>query len=216
MSASAAAVGVAEPSSPRARRATGASLLPLTLLIVGFFLPTLRGCDHMETPAENLVQSADLAVFLYPYLLAAGLAALIAVAFAVGPSGPVRKAALVLGGLPIALAPLGALVLLEHPKGPDVALLAGGAVLVAIAARSWNRARRRAGWESWPPLLLAFALGSSCAQLTALLGKGIAEDQLHLIPDLPRQADVGAYVYMGALALLVLIGAVGSARDQSV
>lgn len=181
----------------RTRRALF-SVPPLWLIGVCLFLPTVRSCNHLESPAQ-LVRGEPLfmSALLAPFLVAELLAVLVIVSLARGHVGRwIGRAtwALVVAAAasPVAMAVCD--LSTRHLREQAWALVPLGA-LAAAAVRSW-RARSRTSFARQAELIGAFALVN--LPLATLLAR-------ILVSDGPRGVGVGGWLYLAASAALLAV-----------
>jgi hypothetical protein len=184
----------------RSRRAALFSVPPLWLIGVCLFLPTVRSCDHMESPAQ-LVRGQPLFMggMLSPFLLAELLAILVIVTLARGHVGKwIGRATLALVVLTAASPAILGVCDVASRRIEEQAwgLVAFGAI-VAAAVVLW-RARRVTAFGRQAHLLAAFAFLN--LPLATLLTRILVEDGR-------RNVGVGGWIYLGASLTLVAIHA---------
>jgi hypothetical protein len=183
----------------RSRRAALFSVPPLWLIGVCLFLPTVRSCDHMESPAQ-LIRGGKwlfMSGMLAPFLLAELLAILIIVMLARGYVGKwIGRATLAVvvasAASPATLALCDATS--QHLDEQAWALL-GFAALIGAAVVLW-RARAVTEFERQAHYLAAFALLN--LPLATLLTRILVEDGR-------RNIGVGGWIYLGASITLAAI-----------
>ena len=187
------------------RRTLRLSVPPLWLIGLCLFLPTVRACERMESPAEFLAGDKGWFIaLLMPYVVAQGLAILAIVALARGRIGrgvSAATAALVLaaGASSVALAMVG---LDGHRL--DEELWSGGAGAAFVAgAIVMLRARRLEPWARLARLHAAFTIFT--LPLATLLVRIAIGDGLHKI-------GIGAPLFVAAVAALVVVHARALAR----
>jgi hypothetical protein len=183
----------------RSRRTVLSSLPPLWLIGVCVFLPMVRACQRMESPA-SLIAEGPLVFsgLLAPFVVAELMAILGIVALARGRLTPlVTRATFLLVVLTAASGCIFVAIALAE-RGPRSEhlwgalslsfLVAGAAVLV----RAW----RRDGWARQAELYRAYTLFA--LPLAVELGRiVIAEDRRHV--------GIGAVGYLVAVAALAII-----------
>jgi hypothetical protein len=185
----------------RSRRAALFSVPPLWLIGVCLFLPTVRSCDHMESPAQ-LIRGGKwlfMSGMLAPFLLAELLAILIIVMLARGYVGKwIGRAtlALVIGcaASPVILAVCD---VTSHHLGEQAWALAGFGAVAAAAVVLW-RARAVTAFARQAHYLAAFAFLN--LPLALLLVRILVEDGR-------RNVGIGGWIYLGASATLAAIHA---------
>ncbi|HEX8954492.1 MAG TPA: hypothetical protein VF945_21705 [Polyangia bacterium] len=190
------------------RRSLLRSLPPLWLIGVCLFLPTVRACSKLESPAQLLWGSKPLFVaMLSPYLVAQLLVIVGVVALARGRVGPLLlRAATALAALAGASAAVLAILGFD---GRDLAAqlwrvfagvcLAGGALVLV-------RARRLEPWTRLDRCYAAYTI------FTLPLGALAARI---VVGDGPLRVGVGAWGFLAAVAALVVVHAraLRAARD---
>jgi hypothetical protein len=182
------------------RRSLRLSLPPLWLIGVCLFLPTVRACEKMETPAQFLLDDKGFFLaLLTPYLVAGAIAVLGIVALARGEVSrriSMATAGLVLtaGASTVTLALVGLdgrhLVELFWSVWSGVAFVGGVIVML--------RARRLEPWTRLARLYAAYTIFT--LPLAALLCRIAFDDGL-------RKIGFGAPLFVGAVAALALIHA---------
>src|SRR4051794_8878780 len=181
------------------RRSLKRSLPPLWLMGVCLFLPAVRSCNQLESPAQLLWDSKPwFAMMLSPYVVAQLLVVVAIVALArgaVGRLGTWATAALVA----LTASSAGILAVLGFDGHDATAQLwrlfaavafVGGAIVYARALRlaePWTRL-----WQ----LQRAYVLFT--LPMAALLARIVAGDG-------PRRVGVGAFVFLAAYAALVVV-----------
>jgi hypothetical protein len=191
-----------EPS----RRAALLSAPPLWLIGVCLFLPTVRSCDHLVSPAQLLRNDPLLmSGLLSPFLVAEALAIVVIVCLVRGHLGKwLRRAAAALVVLSLSSPALMLLALVvqishgsasEHLTSDVCAVLAVYAALVGGLAFLW-RARRVDGFDRLVKLLAAFTV-------TTLPSAGLLT--LELVEGGPKQVGIGGWGFLGATCALVVI-----------
>lgn len=180
----------------RSRVSVLRSAPPLWLLGVCLFLPTVRACERMTSPAE-LVRGSDaaMAALLSPYLVAELLCIVVVVALAARLTRPLlaAAAALTVGAAtsPVMFAWMGFADrdLFGGGSGVAGALALLGGMLVLV------RARRRLAWERLAALLRAYTLFALPLGLE-LLRVGVSS---------PRDLGPGGWLTVAAVAALAAI-----------
>lgn len=183
----------------RSRRSVLLSVPPLWLIGVCLFLPTVRSCERMESPAM-LVRGGPLffSGFCSPYLFAELLAVLAIVALAGQRVTPrlqrATLAAVVLSSASaVILAAMGMRAVVS--AGERVwSLFAAGCVIAAFTTL-W-RARRDDQWSRFAASLRAYVV--LALPMTTHLARIGIEDGAHRL-------GWGAYVYFVAAAALCVI-----------
>lgn len=182
----------------RSRRAALWSVPPLWLIGVCLFLPTVRSCDHMESPAQ-LVRGQPLFMsgMLSPFLLAELLAVVVIVALARRHVGKwLGRAALSVGLLALASPAILAVCDLatRHLDEQAWGLFAVGNF--AVAAWVLWRARAASGFDRLALVVGAFT--AATVPLATLLARILVEDGR-------RNVGVGGWCFLAATAALVAI-----------
>lgn len=180
------------------RRSLKFSLPPLWLIGLCVFLPTVHGCQTLQSPAQ-LMWGAPLPLIamLSPYLVAQLLVIVAVVALGRGRVGPLAtRATAALAG---AAATSAAMLAFVGFDGHDltaqlwrlfagVCLAAGVAVLV--------RARRLEPWTRLTRYHAAYALFT--LPMAALLARIVVEDG-------PHRVGVGAWAFLAAFVALAVV-----------
>lgn len=185
----------------RSRRSVLLSVPPLWLIGVCLFLPTVRACERMESPA-TLIKGGTLlfGAMLLPYVVAELLAILTIVALARNRLTPLMTrvtAALVVVSSASAIFLTVTGVIEAHRAVEQAWGMFAGACLAAAAATAW-RARRADPWTRHARLLAAYALFT--LPLATLLARIGVEDGVHKL-------GVGAWLFFVAVAALLAIHA---------
>lgn len=182
------------------RRASTRALLPLIVMASVFVLPTYRACsdEPLHSPAHFAAGDALATAWVAPSFLVAGLLAFLT--FRALRKREVDRTTRRLGLLSIAglaLTSLGGVVLtseLINSPWPYVFL----ALALPAAVLVLRRARGRPGFQVWERLLAAFSLvAAASGPAVVLAGELLFSDRRHVGP--------GAWLYVGALASLLLI-----------
>jgi hypothetical protein len=194
---------------PASRRSVMFSLPPLWLIGVCLFLPTVRACEKLESPASLLWGSPPFFTgLLAPYLVAQLLAIVVVVALARGRIAPLlTRAAAVLVVVSGASSALLAIVGLERRNHLDEQLWSVFAGLCFVAAGVvMVRARRLEPWTRLAHFLAAYTIFT--LPMATLLARILVGDGLHKI-------GYGAFVFFAAYAALVgvHVRTLGAARD---
>jgi uncharacterized membrane protein len=183
-----------------ARRALKLSVPPLWLIGVCLFLPTVRACEKMESPASLLWGSPPFfSGLLAPYLVAQLLAIVVIVALARGrvTAWATRAVALfvVLSG---ASAVLLAVSGIDRPCAAEVlwCLLAALSFVAAIVVML--RARALDPWLRLERFVAAFTLMT--LPLATFLARILIVDGVHKV-------GIGAYGFLAAFAALAVVHA---------
>ena len=183
----------------RSRRSVLLSVPPLWLIGVCLFLPTVRACERMESPA-TLIQGGPwpFLALLSPYVVAELLAVLAIVALARNRLTPLITRATTALVVAAASSSIWVIVVAyfdrRHPRELAWGLFAVGCV-AAAGVICW-RARRQEAWTRQARLLTAYTL-FTLPLGTMLVRMGI-EDGLHRL-------GYGAYGFLAALVALVVI-----------
>jgi hypothetical protein len=174
----------------RSRRSVLFSLPPLWLIGVCVFLPTVRCCERMESPASL--------VYGGPYLFAGLLAPFFVAELLANRTTPrLTAATVVLVFLSAASGSLFGFMSLwdkhspfEHAWGVlMLTLVAAGLVMLV-------RARFCQSWARQADLYAAFTVFALC--LAIQMGRVVAEDGL-------RHLGIGGWLYLAAVAALVVV-----------
>lgn len=176
---------------------------PLLLIACAFFLPTIRVCNTVESPASL---TAEGLVWIVPWYLCALVLAAVTVVALVKLRAPSR-AGWIAGGLAVgscgcvAVAGLVA-VAPEFVTNDDGAaamlLLLALPVCVALGGVLAQRARRHRGWPAWTRLLLVYWL--MLLPLVVLLAHAALEKS-----DRTETFGIGAYVVLAGIAALGVV-----------
>jgi hypothetical protein len=189
-------------SMERNRHATFLSAPGLWLLGVSLFLPTVRACERMESPASLVRDSWPFAAMLAPYLLADVLLVLVVIALCrvVVPRFCSRA---MLALVPLAAASPACLVYagLDHPHGNDATLAIVAGLSLIVAVNVWIFALRGAGWRRMALLVATFAILST--PLGCLLALIVFEDGPHRV-GIGAYTGLVAFCWLDAVALLAL------------
>ena len=174
---------------------------PLWLIGVCLFLPTVRACETIESPAQLLTTEKPwFLALLAPYLVAQVIAVVATVALARGVVGrrstiATAVAALAAGASAVMLALVG---FEAHARlGEQIWSLLSGVVFVAGVAVMW-RARTLEPWARLQRLHAAYTIFT--LPLAALLARMACEDGIHSI-------GFGAPLFVGAVAALAIVHA---------
>ncbi len=186
---------------PTPRRSIRFSVPPLWLIGVCLFLPTVRACSKLESPAQLLVDDKPwFTALLAPYLVAQLIAILAVVALA---RGLVSRRITIATALATLAAGSSAVMLTiigfdEHPHLEDqiFSVLAGIAFVAGVAVML--RARRLEPWTRLSRLHTAYTIFT--LPLAALLARIAIEDGLH-------KMGFGAPLFLGAVAALAIVQA---------
>ena len=186
---------------PSPRRSVILSLPPLWLIGVCLFLPAVRACERMESPASLLWGGTPFfAGLLAPYLVAQLVAVLGIVALARGRVTPLvtrATAALVVlsGASALLLAVVGGI------NGHDAAGRAWSVFAGAASVAGGVVLLRARALDPWPRLARFYAAYAILTlPLASLLARILVEDGVHKV-------GVGAYLFLAAVAALVAVHA---------
>ena len=180
------------------RRSLKVSLPPLWLIGLCLFLPTVRACEKLESPAQLMWGEKPLLVaMLSPYLVAQLLVILAVVALARGRVGPLVARGT--AALAVVAAASAAVLAILGIDGHDltahlwrvfagVCLVAGAVVLV--------RARRLEPWTRLFRDHAAYAIFT--LPMAALLARIVVEDG-------PHRVGVGAWAFLAAYLALAVV-----------
>jgi hypothetical protein len=192
------------------RRSLKLSLPPLWLMGVCLFLPAVRSCEKLESPAQLLSDSKPLfAMMLSPYVLAQLLVVVAVVALARNRVSPfVSWATAALAGLSASSA--GVLAVLGF-DGHDLRAQLWrffAAVCLAVGVIVFARALKREEWTRLQRLHVAYTIFT--LPMAALLARIVVGDG-------PHRVGVGAWLFLAAYAALVVVHArelLSSRRDR--
>lgn len=173
---------------------------PLWLIGVCFFLPTVRACEKMESPASLLWGSPPFFTgLLAPYLVSTLLAVVVIVALARGHvSAWATRAAALLVVLSGASAVLLAVVGIDRPRLSELpwCLLAGASFIAAIVVML--RARALEPWLRLSRFVAAHTLMT--LPLATFLARIVVGDGVHRV-------GIGAFAFLAAFAALAVVQA---------
>jgi hypothetical protein len=187
---------------PEPRRHARVALVPLSVIAAVFVLPTYRSCATapFESPASFATGSVFGALWIAPVFLAAAFFAVLTVRALL--SRDVDRSARRLGLGALALVGLTSIAsstfMLGDKNWVDLVMLAASLAAAVLAAALVRRARGRTPWEIWEHLLAAFAVVAAGTGPTGVIAS-------NLVMDAGSDLAPGAYLYLGALALLGLI-----------
>lgn len=183
-----------------ARRALKLSVPPLWLIGVCLFLPTVRACEKMESPASLLWGSPPFfAGLLAPYLLAQLLAIVVIVALARGRVTPLAmRAAALLVVLSGASALLLAVSGIDGHRPSELLWCLFAALAFVAASVVMLRARTLDPWTRLARLIAAFTLMT--LPLAAFLARIVVGDGVHKV-------GIGAFAFLAAVAALAVVHA---------
>ena len=183
-----------------ARRALKLSVPPLWLIGVCLFLPTVRACEKMESPASLLWGLPPFfSGLLAPYLVAQLLAIVVIIALARGRVSPwaTRAAALFVvlsGASPVLLAVSG----IDGHRSSEALWCLFAAVSFVAAIVVMLRARSLDPWLRLERFVAAFTLMT--LPLATFLGRIVVGDGVHKV-------GIGAYGFLAAFAALAVVHA---------
>jgi len=189
------------------RRSLKLSLPPLWLIGVCLFLPTVRSCNKLESPAQLLSDSKPLfAMMLSPYVLAQLLVVVAIVALGRGAVGRFATwATATLVGLAASSAGvLAALPFDGHEFDDQLWRVFAGLSLVG-GAIVYARALRRDEWTRLWRLHSAFVL------FTLPMAALLTRITLH---DGPHGVGFGAYLFLVAFDALAVVHLLSWRRDR--
>lgn len=170
----------------------------LWLIGVTLFLPSVRGCHEMQSPAQLMAEDPLRNVFwLSPFLVAELLAilTLIPLLKKVEPSWRIWGLSLATV-IPAFGSPAFFLVIVEREKPLFQWYAAGAALSVGLALALIVSGARKRGWPRHVHLLAAFT------SLTLPLATFAAQI---FIMDGPKAVSIGAYTFVAATAGLTLL-----------
>ncbi len=185
------------------RRTSGRTVPPLVLVVCAFFLPTLRVCNVVETPADFV---ADGLVWIVPWYLSAFVVAAVTVVALIKLRAPARPGWIVAGigvGCCACVALAGVVAAAAAlPDGRDtlVAMLVLAGLLICLGAsvQIVRRARAHHGWKAWTRLLLLqWVLLLPLVALLILFALDGGDSKPTL--------GIGAYVVFAAVAALGVV-----------
>lgn len=202
----------------RARRASAANTAALWALVVAFFVPCVRICGRVESPAEVVAKDPPFALVALPtYLLALALAlsTMVFLSRSIGPTDGARRVyrvLLALYGLVASGAALailgGAIADARSPLAFSLGVLMLGAAVTGWVR--WRASRRYEPWLGWAALSYAFAAFTVPWLPTVAIGGTMLESWFNHA----GRAPLGGYLYLSALGVsLALMGA--SARSPA-
>jgi hypothetical protein len=188
-------------SEQRHRRASAWSIPPLLLIVLAFFLPTVKVCTAVESPmalvGDGLVWVAT------PYATAAVLIVVTALALRrASPPGRVGVyvASVAIGGCGLVGVGLLVIVLLDADADLASTIWCGGTTLaLGLGGAFAARARQVGHWSRWLLLIATYTCWAAPIGLLLVL--------IMLEPNADRMAVPGAHAYLLALAALALITA---------
>ena len=192
---------------PHGRRSVIRSLPPLWLIAVCLFLPTVRACTKMESPASLLWESEPFfAALLAPFLVAQLLVILAVVALARGRLSALitrATAVLVLGAG--ASAGLLAFIGLRARNTSELAWSLFAAGCFVAAAVVMVRAPKLEPWTRLGHFHAAYTIFT--LPLACLMSRILVEDGVHKV-------GVGGFVFLAAVAALLGVHARTLARAR--
>jgi hypothetical protein len=181
-----------------ARRSLALSVPPLWLIGVCLFLPTVRACEKLESPASLLWGSPPFFTgLLAPYLVAQLLAIVVIVALSRG-----RVTRLATGAAAVLVALSGASSVLLAVSGIDghrpaeAAWCVGAGAAFAAAFAVMLRARTLEPWTRLCRFVLAYTIFT--LPLATFLARIVVSDGVHRV-------GIGAFAFLAAVAALALV-----------
>ncbi len=192
---------------PTGRRSLMRSLPPLWLIGVCLFLPTVRACERMESPASLLWGEKPFFLgLLAPYLVAQLLVVITIVALARGRVSPfITRATAILVMLAGASAALLSVTGIEGRNATEQAwcVFAGGCFAAAVAVLV--RARALEPWTRLAHFHAAYTIFT--LPLAALLARILVGDGIHKV-------GYGCFLFLAAFAALAGVHARTLARAR--
>lgn len=193
-----------EAARGRGRAGSKLSVTPLLAIAVAFCLPTARGCQHLVSGADMLVQNpgGTVLVLLAPYLFALLLG--LATAFYLSAAREPEERALRYATRSLGLYGLGAFVgasavflVNAHERKPEpMAIGLALAAVVVVGAVRLMRVTRKNGWFDWCALLSVYALFTVGWTPSWVVVGAVRGGE--------GQAGLGAYVYLAAWAIVLV------------
>jgi len=185
---------------PGPRRSLKFSLPPLWLIGLCLFLPSVRACETLESPAQLMGGAKPLFILmLSPYLVAQLLVVVAVIALARGHAG--RFATRATAALVVVTSSSAAVLAILGFDGHDlVAQLwrLGAAVCCVAGAFVFVRALRAEPWTRLLRLHTAYVIFT--LPMAALLARIVVGDG-------PARVGVGAFAFLAAFAALVVVHA---------
>jgi hypothetical protein len=192
------------------RRSLKLSLPPLWLMGVCLFLPAVRSCENLESPAQLLFDSKPLfAMMLSPYVVAQALVVVAVAALALGRVGRFATwATALLAGVAAASAGVLAVLGFDGHSLSDQLWRLFAAVCLAGGVLVFARALRRDEWTRLLRLHAAYTIFT--LPMAALLARIVVGDGVDRV-------GVGARLFLLAYGALVVVHArelLSSRRDR--
>ena len=192
------------------RRSLKLSLPPLWLMGVCLFLPAVRSCEKLESPAQLLFDSKPLfAMMLSPYVVAQALVVVAVAALALGRVGRFATwATALLAGVAASSAGVLAVLGFDGHSLSDQLWRLFAAVCLAGGVLVFARALRRDEWTRLLRLHAAYTIFT--LPMAALLARIVVGDGVDRV-------GVGARLFLLAYGALVVVHArelLSSRRDR--
>ena len=192
------------------RRSLKLSLPPLWLMGVCLFLPAVRSCENLESPAQLLFDSKPLfALMLSPYVVAQALVVVAVAALALGRVGRFATwATALLAGVAASSAGVLAVLGFDGRSLSDQLWRLFAAVCLAGGIFVFARALRRDEWTRLLRLHAAYTIFT--LPMAALLARIVVGDGVDRV-------GVGARLFLLAYGALVVVHArelLSSRRDR--
>ena len=192
------------------RRSLKLSLPPLWLMGVCLFLPAVRSCENLESPAQLLFDSKPLfAMMLSPYVVAQALVVVAVAALALGRVGRFATwATALLAGVAASSAGVLAVLGFDGHSLSDQLWRLFAAVCLAGGVLVFARALRRDEWTRLLRLHAAYTIFT--LPMAALLARIVVGDGVDRV-------GVGARLFLLAYGALVVVHArelLSSRRDR--
>jgi hypothetical protein len=176
--------------------------MPLAVIVIAFFMPTIRVCDDVESALSLALQGAVQLAWIAPPYIAAGLLVVAIVgAYESVPRGGATATGFVAVGLSFVSCAMTFIVSLDgarHVQPQTTLLWTWIAVAVARAVVSLRKARASAGWARMAALVAAYAALASthCFFFIDALARNNP-------PDTEPPIGIGATLYL--VSMLVLL-----------
>lgn len=182
------------------RRSLKMSLPPLWLIGVCLFVPTVRSCERLESPAQLLGDSSPLlALLLSPYVVAQLLVVVAIVALARGRVGRLTTASTAaLAALTATSAGMLALVAFDRHDLSAQLWRSFAACCLVAGAIVYARALGREPWARLWRLHSAYVLFA--LPMAALLARIVVGDG-------PHRVGAGAWLFLAAFGALAVVHA---------